>query len=635
MPLAKSLGKPPREIAQRIVDKLDVTGVAEPLTPASIAGPGFINITLLSQALGDLLSRLDTPELGIPAPSPRQTIVVDLCGINLAKEMHVGHLRATVIGDAIARLFERVGHKVVRQNHVGDWGLNIAMVTGKLMGEAKAGRLDAGKITLPRLTELYQSAQFECAADTAGLEAARRWKMGPKVLAELEAQVSGAEEARAAARAALVKLQSHDPETLTYWRRIFDLTMTECLKVCARLHTRITAEANAGESSYADELAPTIEDLLKRGVAEESDGALIIRLDEFGIEVPCLIRKRDGGLSLRHHRHPGGAPARPDDRRRPRGLRRRRLPSSSTCARSSPPRSRRGTPSRPARRPPRASSTPPSGACSATTARCSAPRSGESVKLTDLLDEAAARAERVVLEKNPDLSEADRQEGLRGRRRHGDQVRRHVRRPHQGTTSSASTAMLAFEGRPLRHVRPGADPQDLPRGRRARHQGRLRERPAPPRGARREEPHLGAPPLPRRRAERGGGPSSRTGCASISSRSVRRSVRSTTSATSSTRRTRRRWRPACDCAPSPSECWRTEWRRSALPRSIGCRRRSASRAALRTAVGAGTAAGPPRPWCSRAGPCPSRGRMPTERRSAVSSRGMTTSALIFRALPAM
>src|SRR5262249_3835682 len=156
---AKMLGKQPREVAQRIVEKLDIAGVAEPLTPASIAGPGFINISLRSDALGELLSRIDTREIGIPAPAPLQTVVVDLCGINLAKEMHVGHLRATVIGDAIARLFERLGHSVIRQNHVGDWGLNIAMVTGKLMGEAKAGRLDADKITLPRLTALYQQAQ--------------------------------------------------------------------------------------------------------------------------------------------------------------------------------------------------------------------------------------------------------------------------------------------------------------------------------------------------------------------------------------------------------------------------------------------------------------------------------------------
>src|SRR5690606_11867822 len=137
----------------------------------------------------------------------------------------------------------------------------------KLMSEAKAGRLDPARITLAQLDALYKLAQSECAVDTAGLEAARRWNMGPKAMAELEAQVAGGEEARAAARATLVRLQAHDPEVIPFWQRIFDLTMAECLAVCARLHTRITAKDSAGESTYSDELAPTIADLVARGVA--------------------------------------------------------------------------------------------------------------------------------------------------------------------------------------------------------------------------------------------------------------------------------------------------------------------------------------------------------------------------------
>lgn len=407
MSLAKAVGKPPREVAQRIVDHLDLAGVAEPLSAASIAGPGFINISLRADTLGDLLSQLDTSQLGIAAPMDPHTIVVDLCGVNLAKEMHVGHLRATVIGDAIARLFERAGHTVIRQNHVGDWGLNIAMVTGKLMAEAVAGRLDPATITLARLGELYKQAQAECAADTAGLEAARRWSMGPKILAELEAQVNGAETARASARATLVRLQAHDAVVLPFWQRIFDLTMTECLAVCARLHTRITAEASAGESTYSDELVPTIADLVKRGIAEESDGALIIRLDEFGIDVPCLIRKRDGGYlyattdipAVRHRVQSLGADRVVYAVGAPQQLHLRQVFASSIKAGYA---TRRGatTPSR--------LEHAPFGSVLGEDGKMFKTRSGESVLLANLLDEAAERALRVVAEKNPDLPDAER-----------------------------------------------------------------------------------------------------------------------------------------------------------------------------------------------------------------------------------
>jgi arginyl-tRNA synthetase len=409
MNLAKVVGKPPREVAQRIVEHLDVAGVAEPLTPASIAGPGFINITLRADSLGEFVAQLDTPQLGIAPPTSPQTVVVDLCGVNLAKEMHVGHLRATVIGDALACLCERVGHRVIRQNHVGDWGLNIAMVTGKLMSEAKAGRLDPARITLAQLDALYKQAQGECAVDAAGLEAARRWNMGPKAIAELEAQVAGGEQARAAARATLVRLQAHDPEVIPFWQRIFDLTMAECLAVCARLHTRITAKDSAGESTYSDELAPTIADLVARGVAEESDGALIIRLDDppFGIDVPCLIRKRDGGYlyattdipAIRRRVQKLGADRVVYAVGAPQQLHLRQVFAAATKA---------GYATKPGATHPSRLEHAAFGSVLGEDGKMFKTRSGESVKLVQLLDEAAARAQRVVAEKNPDLSEDER-----------------------------------------------------------------------------------------------------------------------------------------------------------------------------------------------------------------------------------
>ncbi len=294
MPLGKRLGKNPREVAAAIVEHADLGGIAEPLTAESIAGPGFINITLNADALSGLLENLDTPELGLPTPASPETVVVDLCGVNLAKQMHVGHLRSNVIGDTIARSFERLGHTVVRQNHVGDWGLPIAMVTGKVKAEADAGRIALDDLDLATLNRLYKDAQLECAADRRGLAAVRKFDLGPKAEAELEEQVASAEEALAAAKQTLVKLQSHDPEIEAVWRSIERTTMEVCLAVCARLHTRVTDGDSAGESSYATELAGVVADLVDRGVAEESDGALVVRVE--GIKEPCLIRKGDGGF---------------------------------------------------------------------------------------------------------------------------------------------------------------------------------------------------------------------------------------------------------------------------------------------------------------------------------------------------
>jgi arginyl-tRNA synthetase len=299
MPLAKRLSMKPREVAEAIVRSVDLGEAAEPLTPAAIAGPGFINIRLRPEALSDLLLALDSPALGIDRPERPQTIVVDLMGVNLAKQMHVGHLRSPIIGDALARVFERLGHKIIRQNHVGDWGLPIAMVTARLMKMEAAGQINLDRLTLDDLDSAYKAAQLECQRDLAGLEAVRKYGLGPKAEAELEEQVASATEAFTAARQTLVKLQAKEPKTYAVWRKIYDVTMAVCLAACQRLHVNCTEEASAGESSYADELAPMVQDLVTRGVAEESEGALVIRLDDprwGGIKEPCLIRKTDGGF---------------------------------------------------------------------------------------------------------------------------------------------------------------------------------------------------------------------------------------------------------------------------------------------------------------------------------------------------
>lgn len=405
MALGKRVGKPPREAAAAIVGKLDLGDLAEPVTARSIAGPGFINITLRGETLSRLLAAIDTPSLGLD-PSAG-TVVVDLCGVNIAKEMHVGHLRATVIGDALARAFERLGRGVIRQNHVGDWGLPIAMVTAKLDAETRAGRVSADRITLADLTRLYRAAQAECDADRRGLDAVRRFGLGPKAEAELGEQVAGADEATRRAKQVLLKLQAQDPATVAVWRRIYDVTMNECLAVCARLRTKITAAASAGESSYAAELASMVDDLVARGVAVESEGALIIPLDEAGIDVPCIIRKGDGGfvyattdiagvrrrvqkLGADHVVYAVGAPQ---------ILHFRQVFAAATKAGyATPP----GAPA-PARLEHAAF-----GSVLGEDGRMFKTRTGDNVRLIDLIDEAIERAARVVAEKNPALDESER-----------------------------------------------------------------------------------------------------------------------------------------------------------------------------------------------------------------------------------
>ncbi|MFG0326794.1 MAG: arginine--tRNA ligase [Phycisphaerales bacterium JB037] len=294
MPLGKQLGKNPREVASELIAKLDLGDLAEPLDASSIAGPGFINIKLRSAALASLLEALDTPGLGLSGTTTPQTIVVDLVGVNLAKQMHVGHLRSMIVGDAIARTLERLGHRVIRQNHVGDWGLPIAMVTRALSEELDAGRMSLGSVSLDDLDRLYRFAQTRCAGDHRGLAAARKWNLGPKAIAELEAQVEEADEHLARAKQTLLELQARKPEVVRVWERIAEVTMGECLSVCARLGVAVTSDHSAGESSYAEELGELVNDLQRRNVVEESRGALLVRVE--GLEQPCLVRKSDGGF---------------------------------------------------------------------------------------------------------------------------------------------------------------------------------------------------------------------------------------------------------------------------------------------------------------------------------------------------
>lgn len=411
MGLAKRLGKPPREVAQAILEHLDIADIAE---EPEIAGPGFINITLKPEALNAAIARMDSPELGIePADDPntvfrKQTVVVDLCGVNLAKQMHVGHLRATVIGDALARLNERLGHEVIRQNHFGDWGLPIAMVTTAIKDGIDAGAIDQQHLTVADLEHHYRSAQADCAPDRRGLAAVEKYGLGPKARAELEEQVAGAEQSLARAKAALVALQAGDGDYVRVWETICRITLDACFANCAKLQANVTDEATAGESTYRDELAEIVHDLESRGVAEESDGALIVRIEDItGIKEPCLVRKSDGGYlyattdmaAIRRRVRKLGADRviyAVDSRQ---GLHFKQVFAAAKKAGYT--KLIRGD----------GEAELFHAAFGTVLGEDNRPfktRSGENVRLSDLLDEAIARAEKAVAEKNPSLSEDER-----------------------------------------------------------------------------------------------------------------------------------------------------------------------------------------------------------------------------------
>ncbi|MFM8785294.1 MAG: arginine--tRNA ligase, partial [Phycisphaerales bacterium] len=190
----------------------------------------------------------------------------------------------------LARVHERLGRKVWRENHLGDWGLPIAMTLAALR---RAGT-DLGSLTLEHLNAAYRAAQLEGRDDAAGLVAARATHAGPPRSAELEAQNAGAAMAQEDARATLVRLQSGDPELVAAWQRLIDCTMREVFETAETLGVHLTAEHSRGESFFREELGPTVEAFVKAGLGVEDDGAIVVRYPDR--ERPMLIRKRDGGF---------------------------------------------------------------------------------------------------------------------------------------------------------------------------------------------------------------------------------------------------------------------------------------------------------------------------------------------------
>ncbi|SQA48469.1 arginine--tRNA ligase [Yersinia pestis] len=266
MAVAKKLGMQPRQLAERVVELLDLTGIASKI---EIAGPGFINIFLDRQWVAEKVEyALTAPKLGV-APVEPQTIVVDYSAPNVAKQMHVGHLRSTIIGDAAVRTLAFLGHNVIRANHVGDWGTQFGMLIAYL---EKMQNENASDMGLSDLELFYQQAKKTYDED---------------------------EEFALRARAYVVKLQSGDEYCRQMWRKLVDITMAQNQVAYDRLNVTLTKDDVMGESLYNAMLPEIVADLKAKGLAVESEGATVVYLDEYknkdGEPMGVIIQKKDGG----------------------------------------------------------------------------------------------------------------------------------------------------------------------------------------------------------------------------------------------------------------------------------------------------------------------------------------------------
>ncbi|WP_018650921.1 arginine--tRNA ligase [Actinobacillus capsulatus] len=267
MGAAKKLGMNPREFAQKILDNADLNGVADKL---EIAGPGFINIFLNQAWLASQASEaLQAVNFGIKTANP-QTIVIDYSSPNVAKEMHVGHLRSTIIGDAVVRTLEFLGNNVIRANHVGDWGTQFGMLIAYL---EKMENEHVSEMELSDLEAFYRAAKEHYDSDEMFAEKARNY---------------------------VVKLQSGDDYCLTMWKKLVDITMHHNQENYNRLNVTLTEKDVMGESLYNPMLPEIVADLKAKGLAVEDDGALVVFLDEFknkdGDPMGVIVQKKDGGF---------------------------------------------------------------------------------------------------------------------------------------------------------------------------------------------------------------------------------------------------------------------------------------------------------------------------------------------------
>ncbi|MFD7922945.1 arginine--tRNA ligase [Streptomyces sp. NPDC059740] len=277
--LAKKLGGNPRELAAKVVDALPAGDV---IAQVEVSGPGFLNITLTDEAVTrTLAARAADDRLGVPHAEAPGTTVIDYSQPNVAKEMHVGHLRSTVIGDAVRRILEHRGETVIRRHHIGDWGTQFGMLIQFLIEHPHeldhesdaAGREGEGEAAMARLNRLYKASRAKFDSD---------------------------EEFKARARDRVVQLQSGDEETLALWHKIVDESKVYFQGVYQKLDVEILDRDVVGESAYNDDLHNVVRELEESGVAVRSDGALCVFFDDVkgpdGNPTPLIVQKSNGGF---------------------------------------------------------------------------------------------------------------------------------------------------------------------------------------------------------------------------------------------------------------------------------------------------------------------------------------------------
>lgn len=374
MGAAKKLKMNPRELAQNVVDKLELSDIAEKV---EIAGPGFINLFLKKEWLALELDRVQRDDrLDVPETTHPLAIVVDYSSPNLAKEMHVGHLRSTVIGDAVVRTLEFLGHHVVRQNHVGDWGTQFGM----LLAYMERLRQDNAEVSmaLSDLESFYRAAKTCFDED---------------------------ESFAARARELVVALQSGDEDCLALWNEFIEISLQHCEETYKMLGVSLRREHVMPESAYNDDLANVVKELEAQGLIKEDQGAKCVFLEEFankdGEITPIIIQKTGGGFlyattdlaALRFRQHTLGFD---------RGL-------YFVDARQSLHFQQIFTLGRKAGfvKPGTSLEHMPFGTVMGADGKPFKTRSGGVAKLSALLEEAQERAYQLVAEKNPDLDEAE------------------------------------------------------------------------------------------------------------------------------------------------------------------------------------------------------------------------------------
>ena len=369
MILAKRLRTNPREFAAKLIELMELGDLAV----ADIAGPGFINFRVTHSAWSKRMSALlGDDRLGVALASPVQTIVVDFSAPNVAKPMHVGHIRSTIIGDSLSRTARFLGHEVITDNHIGDWGTQFGMIIHGWKTVLKESDLEADPVA--ELLRVYRTVNALCGEDDAVRETCKQ---------------------------ELVKLQGGDAENLKIWEKCVDLSKQGLQGIYDRLD--VGFDHWYGESFYNDRLAPLVDEMLESGVARESEGAVCVFFDGDAKldDKPAIVRKADGGflyattdlatIDFRVQQwhadqiwYVVGAPQQLHFQQIFEATRKRgQNPSMHHIA---------------------------FGSILGEDRKLMKTRSGDNVQLVDVLDEAVERADRVIGEKNPDMDPAERAE---------------------------------------------------------------------------------------------------------------------------------------------------------------------------------------------------------------------------------